>query len=134
MEQTLLIIKPDVTERNMYGRVIQRLENGRFKILAMKMVHLNKEGAKQFYEVHKDRPFFDDLVEFMTSGPIVPILLERENAISALRELVGATDPAKAACGTIRHDIGLDVQRNSVHASDAPETAQQEIVFFFGND
>ncbi len=134
MEQTLLIIKPDATERHLFGRIIQRLEDSRFKILAMKMVNLSPAGAKQFYAVHEARPFFGDLVEFMTSGPIVPILLERENAISALRELVGATDPAKAACGTIRHDIGLDVQRNSVHASDAPETAKNEIAFFFAGE
>jgi nucleoside-diphosphate kinase len=134
MEQTLLIIKPDATERHLYGRTIQRLEDSRFEILAMKMVRLNREGAEQFYAVHKDKPFYDALVEFMTSGPIVPILLERENAILALRDLVGATDPAKAVCGTIRHDIGLDVQRNSVHASDAPETARKEIAFFFGDD
>lgn len=134
MEQTLLIIKPDATERHLYGHIIQRLENSRFEILAMKMVRLSQEEARQFYAVHEGKPFYDALVEFMTSGSVVPILLERENAISALRELAGATDPAKAACGTIRHDIGLDVQRNSVHASDAPETARKEIAFFFGND
>ena len=96
------------------------------------MEKLTEEKAREFYAVHRERPFYNDLVKYMTSGPVIPILLEKENAVTGLRELIGATDPAKAACGTLRQEIALDVQSNSVHASDAPETAAVETVFFFG--
>jgi nucleoside-diphosphate kinase len=132
-ERTLLIVKPDATERHLIGHIVERLERARFTVLAMRLLTLTDQQAREFYAVHKERPFYSDLVEFMTSGPVVPVVLERDNAVAALRELVGATDPAKAACGTIRHDIGLDVQRNSVHASDGEQTAETEITFFFDN-
>jgi nucleoside-diphosphate kinase len=132
-ERTLLIVKPDATERHLIGHIVERLECARFTVLAMRLLTLTDQQAREFYAVHKERPFYSDLVEFMTSGPVVPVVLERDNAVAALRELVGATDPAKAACGTIRHDIGLDVQRNSVHASDGEQTAETEITFFFDN-
>jgi nucleoside-diphosphate kinase len=128
-----MIIKPDATERNLVGEILRRLEAARFRICEMKMVRLSADEARRFYAVHEGKPFLDDLVAFMSSGPVVPVVLEAENAIAGLRELVGATDPAKAACGTIRQNFGLDVQRNSVHASDAVETAKNEIAFFFGD-
>jgi len=133
MQRTLLIIKPDATERNLVGEILRRLEAARFRICEMKMIQLKADEARRFYAVHEGKPFLDDLVAFMSSGPVVPVVLEAENAILGLRELVGATDPAKAACGTIRQNFGLDVQRNSVHASDAVETAKNEIAFFFGD-
>jgi len=132
LERTLLIIKPDAVDRKLVGHVIGRLEKAGFKILAMRMEKLTEEKAREFYAVHRERPFYNDLVKYMTSGPVIPILLEKENAVTGLRELIGATDPAKAACGTLRQEIALDVQSNSVHASDAPETAAVETVFFFG--
>lgn len=132
MERTLLIIKPDAVERNLIGHVIGRLEKAGFKIRAMRMELLTVDKARAFYAVHKERPFYNDLVEYMTSGPVVPMLLEKKNAIADLRTLIGATDPARAACGTLRQEIARDVQCNSVHASDAPETAAVETAFFFG--
>lgn len=126
-----MIIKPDATERHLIGHIVGRLEKSRFKIVEMRMVKLTEEKARQFYAVHEGKPFLDDLVEFMISGPVVPILLEKENAVADLRTLVGATDCAKADCGTIRHEIGLDIQRNSVHASDSVENAATEIAHFF---
>jgi len=132
LEKTLLIIKPDAVERNLIGHIIGRLEKAGFTILEMKMERLTTDKARGFYAVHRERPFYNDLVEFMTSGPVVPILLEKENAVANLRVLIGATDPAKADCGTLRQEIALDVQRNSVHASDSPENAATEIAFFFG--
>ncbi|MEW6413412.1 MAG: nucleoside-diphosphate kinase [Candidatus Zixiibacteriota bacterium] len=131
MNRTLLIIKPDATERNLVGHIISRLEKARFKIVEMKMVRLTKTQARQFYAVHEGKPFLDALVEFMTSGPVVPMVLEKEGAVSQLRTLVGATNPEKADCGTIRYEIGMDIQRNSVHASDSDENAAKEIAFFF---
>ena len=133
-ERTLLIIKPDATKRNLIGEIIKRLESSRFRVLQLKMVRLKPEDARRFYAVHEGKPFLEDLVEYMSSGPVVPMMLEREDAIVRLREFVGATDPGKAACGTIRHDFGQDIQCNSVHASDAPETAKTELAFFFGDD
>lgn len=132
MERTLLIIKPDAVERNLVGHIIGRLEKAGFKIRAMRMEHLAVDKAREFYAVHKERPFYNDLVKYMTSGPVVPMLLEKKNAIADLRTLIGATDPAKAACGTLRQEIAIDVQCNSVHASDASETAAVETAFFFG--
>jgi nucleoside-diphosphate kinase len=131
MERTLLIVKPDATERNLIGQILQRVELAHFGIVDMRLVWLNSEKARMFYAVHEGKPFFDGLVEFMSSGPAVAVVLEKENAITDLRALVGTTDPAEAPCGTIRHDFGHDVQRNSVHASDAVESAAIEIEFFF---
>jgi nucleoside-diphosphate kinase len=132
MEQTLLIIKPDATERNLVGHIIGRLERARFTIKEMKLTRLTREEARRFYAVHEGKPFLDSLTAFMSSGAIVPMLLEKENAIADLRKLIGATNPANADCGTLRYEIGVDVEKNSVHASDAPETAATEIKFFFG--
>lgn len=131
MHKTLLIIKPDAVERRLAGHIISRLEHAGFKILEMRMERLTRERAEEFYSVHKGKPFYAGLVEFMSSGPVIPILLEKENAVSDLRELIGDTDPEKAACGTLRQEIALDVQKNSVHASDTPENAKIEIAFFF---
>ena len=133
MNRTLLIIKPDATDRNLLGHIISRLEKARFRIIAMNMVNLTESQAREFYAVHEGKPFIDSLVEFMTSGPVVPMVLEKDGAVADLRTLVGATDPAKADCGTLRYEIGLDVQRNSVHASDSDENAAKEIAFFFDN-
>ena len=131
LSRTLLIIKPDAVERNLIGHIISRLEQARFKIVAMRMVRLSKEEAREFYAVHKEKPFYDPLVAYMTSGLVVPMVLEKENAIDDLRALIGATDPAQAACWTIRYEVGRDVEKNSVHASDSDETAAREISFFF---
>ncbi len=131
MSRTLLIIKPDATERNLVGHVISRLEQAKFKIVAMQMMHLTKERAEGFYAVHKERPFFNSLVAFMTSGPVVPMVLEKENAVADLRTLMGATNPAEAACGTIRNEIGVNIEKNSVHGSDSEPNAKIEISYFF---
>ncbi len=131
MNRTLLIIKPDAVQRNLIGHILNRLEKARFKIVAMRMVHLSKEEAREFYSVHKERPFYHSLVDFMTSGEVVPMVLEKENAVEDLRTLVGATNPVEAACGTIRNEIGCNVEKNSVHASDSDENAAHEIAFFF---
>ncbi|HWR83174.1 MAG TPA: nucleoside-diphosphate kinase [Candidatus Deferrimicrobium sp.] len=134
MSRTLLIIKPDATERNLIGHIINRVEKARFRIVAIRMVHLAKDEAREFYAVHEERPFYNSLVQFMTSGLAVPMVLEKANAVDDLRTLVGATNPAEAACGTIRNEIGRDVEKNSVHASDSDENAAREIAFFFDRD
>lgn len=134
MDKTLLIIKPDATERNLIGHVISRLEKARFTIADIRMVNLSEEQARKFYAVHEGKPFLNDLVAFMTSGRVVPMMLEKDNAVEDLRTLIGATDPAKANCGTIRDEIGKDIEKNSVHASDSKENAQKEVAFFFGPD
>lgn len=134
MSKTLLIIKPDATERNLIGHVINRLEKARFTVADIRMVHLTDQQARRFYAVHEGKPFLDSLVAFMTSGRVVPMLLEKDNAVEDLRTLIGATDPGKAACGTIRDEIGCDIEKNSVHASDSDENAAKEISFFFGPD
>jgi len=131
MERTLLIIKPDATERNLIGHIIARLERARFRLVALKMVRLTREEAGRFYAVHRGKPFFNDLTAYMSSGVIVPMVLEKENAIADLRLLIGVTDPGEAASGTLRDEIGRDKQRNSVHASDSAESAAVEIPFFF---
>jgi nucleoside-diphosphate kinase len=131
LERTLLIVKPDALKRNLVGHIIGRLERAGFRITDMRMVHLSPELARRFYEVHEGKPFLDGLVDFMSSGPVIPVILEKEDAISDLRQLIGATDPARAACGTLRQEIALDVQKNSVHASDSLENAAKEIAFFF---
>lgn len=131
MSKTLLIIKPDATDRNLIGHIITRLEKAGFKLDQMRMVRLKEEEARKFYAVHEGKPFLDSLVAFMTSGPAVPMVLEKENAVEDLRTLIGATDPTKAACGTIRQEIALDIEKNSVHASDSDANAATEIAFFF---
>jgi nucleoside-diphosphate kinase len=132
VERTLLIIKPDAVERNLIGHIITRLERAGFRLVNMRMEQMPAEKARKFYAVHEGKPFLNDLVAYMASGPVVPMVLEKNNAVADLRILVGATNPDKAACGTIRQEIGRDVQRNSVHASDSPENAAGEIAFFFG--
>lgn len=132
MERTLLIIKPDAVKRKLIGHIIKRLEFAGFNILEMRIERLSRQRARSFYSVHEGKPFLDSLVEFMSSGPVVPILLEKENAISDLRIFIGATNPANAACGTLRQEIASNIQENSVHASDSPENAVKEIRFFFG--
>jgi nucleoside-diphosphate kinase len=131
IERTFSIIKPDAVAKNVIGEIVSRFEKNGLRIVGMKMLHLTKEQAQQFYAVHKERPFYNDLVEFMTSGPVVVQVLEGDNAISKNRELMGATNPAEAAPGTIRADFAKTVDENAVHGSDAPETAAQEIEFFF---
>lgn len=133
MSRTLLIIKPDATERNLIGHIINRLERARFKIVEMKMTRLSEEQARKFYAVHEGKPFLNDLVAFMTSGPVVPMVLEKENAVADLRTTIGATNPKEANCGTIRNEIALDIEKNSVHASDSDDNAKIEIAFFFDN-
>jgi len=131
MEKTLAIIKPDAVERNLIGKIIERIESSGFRIVAMKRVLLTKENAQGFYAVHKERPFFDELTDSMSTGPVVLMALEKENAISAWRDLMGATNPKDAAEGTIRKDFAIDLGRNSAHGSDAPDTAAFEISYFF---
>lgn len=133
MEQTLAILKPDCVKRNLIGKVLDKiLENG-FRIVALKMVKLTTETAGAFYAVHKERPFFKDLVKFMSSGTCIPIVLERQNAVPAFRELIGATDPSQALVGTIRKEFAYSKQENIIHGSDSPENAKIEISFFFSN-
>jgi len=134
IERTLSIIKPEAVARGLIGEILQKFEKAGLKIIAVKLVWLNKEKAEGFYAVHKERPFFASLTRYMSSGPVLVSVLEGEGAISKNREIMGATDPAKAAEGTIRRQWGMDVERNAVHGSDAPETATQEISFFFKPD
>jgi len=134
IERTLSIIKPEAVARGLIGDILQKFEKAGLKIIAARLVRLNKEKAEEFYAVHKERPFFASLTQYMSSGPVLVSVLEGEGAISKNREIMGATDPAKAAEGTIRRQWGMDVERNSVHGSDAPETAAQEISFFFKPD
>lgn len=131
MEQTLAIIKPDATGRSLTGRILALLEEAGFRIIAIRSLHLSEAQAREFYAVHRERPFYGELVEFMTSGQVVPVLLERDNAVARLREVIGATDPAEAEGGTVRALYAESKGRNSIHASDAPETAVEEIRFFF---
>jgi nucleoside-diphosphate kinase len=130
-ERTLAIIKPDALERNLTGKIIHKLEENGFKIVALKMVVLSKGKAQAFYHVHADRPFFDSLTDFMSSGPVVALALEAEAAIDRLRELMGTTNPQEAAEGTIRKEFAINVERNSIHGSDSPTSASIEIPFFF---
>ncbi|MEJ5350267.1 MAG: nucleoside-diphosphate kinase [Melioribacteraceae bacterium] len=129
--RTLAILKPDCVRKNLIGKVITHIQEAGFKILAMKMVKLTPDAAKGFYEVHKERPFFNDLIAYMTSGPCVPIVLEKENAVEEFRKLIGATDPAKAEEGTIRKLYADNIQENIVHGSDSNENAAKEISHFF---
>ncbi len=131
IERTLSIIKPDATARNLTGQINARFEAAGLRIVAQRRVRLTRAQAEGFYAVHRERPFFDSLCEFMTSGPVVLQVLEGENAIEKNREVMGATDPAKAADGSIRKDFGVSIEANSCHGSDAPETAAKEIAYFF---
>ncbi|MEJ2769499.1 nucleoside-diphosphate kinase [Mycetohabitans sp. B46] len=131
IERTLSIIKPDAVAKNVIGQIYSRFEHAGLKIIAARMVHLSRADAEKFYAVHKERPFFKDLVEFMVSGPVMIQVLEGEGAIAKNRELMGATDPKKAEKGTIRADFADSIDANAVHGSDAPETAAVEIAFFF---
>ena len=134
IERTLSIIKPEAVARGLIGEILQKFEKAGLKIIAAKLFWLNKEKAEGFYAVHKERPFFASLTQYMSSGPVLVSVLEGEGAIAKNREIMGATDPAKAAEGTIRRQWGMDVEKNTVHGSDAPETAAQEISFFFAPD
>ena len=131
VEQTLSIIKPDAVAKNVVGEIYSRFEKAGLKVVAAKMARLSRSDAEGFYAVHKGRPFFNDLVEFMISGPVMIQVLEGENAIQKNRDLMGATDPKKAAAGTIRADFAQSIDANAVHGSDAPETAQVEVAYFF---
>ena len=133
MERTLSIIKPDAVKKNAIGRILARFEDAGLKIVAAKMTHLSKTEAEKFYAVHRERPFFKDLVAFISSGPVLVQVLEGENAIAKNREIMGATDPKKAAKGTIRADFADSIDANAVHGSDAPDTAKAEVAFFFKN-
>ncbi len=134
VEQTLSIIKPDGVEKNLIGEIYSRFESAGLEVVAARMMHLSKEQAQGFYVVHKDRPFFDDLVSYMTSGPVVVQTLRGENAVARNRDIMGATNPADADPGTIRADHAASIEENIVHGSDAAETAAVEIAFFFGDD
>lgn len=131
IEQTLAIIKPDGVARNLIGRIIGRIEERGLIVKALKMTHLSKKQAEGFYAVHIQRPFFEGLTTFVSEGPVVLMILSGEGAISSWRDLMGATDPAKAAPGTIRRDFGISIERNTTHGSDGPETAAFEIAYFF---
>jgi nucleoside-diphosphate kinase len=131
VEQTLSIIKPDAVKKNVIGQIIARFEKAGLRVVAARMTHLSRAEAEGFYAVHRERPFFKDLVEFMISGPVLIQVLEGENAIALNRELMGATDPKKAAKGTIRADFADSIDANAVHGSDGPETARKEIAYFF---
>ena len=134
VERTLSIVKPDAVGRNLIGEILRRFETAGLKIVAGKLLRLTPERARAFYAVHKERPFFAGLCTYMSSGPIFVSVLEGENAIMKNREIMGATDPTKAAPGTIRKDLGKDVEQNAVHGSDGPDTAASEIAFFFRPD
>jgi nucleoside-diphosphate kinase len=131
IEQTLGIIKPDAVGRGLVGKILARIEEQGFRLRALKLVYLSKQAAQRFYQVHAERPFYDSLTTYMSSGPVVPMLLERDNAIQSLRDLMGATNPQQAALGTLRRDYGENIERNAIHGSDAAATAAVEIAFFF---
>ncbi len=130
-ERTLAIIKPDAVRRNVVGDIITAITHAGFRIVGMKLVRLTKEQAESFYEVHRGRPFFEELTRFMSSGPVVVMVLEKERAVEEFRALIGATDPAEAAPGTIRRRFGTSKGENAIHGSDSPENAVREIAFFF---
>ena len=134
VERALSIIKPDAVAKNVIGEIYSRFEKSGLQIIAARMIQLSREQAEGFYAVHKERPFFNDLVEFMISGPVMVQCLEGENAITMNRQLMGATNPKEAEAGTIRADFADSIDANAVHGSDAPETAEVEIAYFFGND
>lgn len=131
IERTFSIIKPDAVKKNLVGKILAHIETSGLKIIGTRMIHLSDAQAKEFYAVHKERPFYPDLVRYMTSGPVVVSCLEGENAVAKYREIMGATDPAKAASGTIRKLYAENIEANAVHGSDAVETAKNEVAFFF---
>lgn len=131
MERTFAIIKPDAVERNIIGKVLEKVESAGFRVVGLKKILLSKKEAEGFYYVHKERPFFNDLCSFMSRSPVVVLVLERENAIAKWREVMGATNPANADAGTIRKELGLSIEENTVHGSDSPESAAFEIPYFF---
>ena len=134
MERSLVLIKPDAMQRGLAGTIITRLEGQGLKLVALKMLHMDKVLAEQHYAIHKDKPFFNDLVDYISSAPIIATVFEGEGVVELIRKTMGATDPAKAEAGTIRGDFGLDIGRNSVHGSDSVETAEKEIKLFFSED
>lgn len=135
MERSLVLIKPDAMQRRLAGTVISRLEGQGLKLVALKMLHLDKALAERHYAIHAGKPFFEDLISYITSTPIIASVFEGEGAVEVIRKIMGATDPSKAGPGTIRSDFGLDIQRNTVHSSDSIETAEHEIeLFFTGNE
>ena len=134
VERTLSIIKPDAVARNVIGKIYSRFEDQGLRIIAARMLHLSRTQAEQFYAIHRERPFYQELVAYMTSGPVMAQVLEGDDAIAMNREIMGATDPKKAAPGTLRAEFAESITRNAVHGSDAPETAAVEIAFFFGQD
>jgi nucleoside-diphosphate kinase len=131
IEQTLSIIKPDAVGQNQIGNIIEYFEREGLSVIAARMLHMTKDQARSFYAIHKDRPFFDELVEFMTSGPIFTMVLEGDNAVLKNRQIMGTTDPSKAAPGTIRADFATSIEKNAIHGSDSPQNAKIEIGFFF---
>jgi nucleoside-diphosphate kinase len=133
IERTLAILKPDAVKKRIVGKILDRIEEEGFEIVEMKMVRLTKDGARAFYAVHKGKPFFEGLTDFMSSCGIVVMALERENAIAHWRQVMGETDPARAQVGTLRRTYGFSIERNAVHGSDAPQTAETEISYFFKN-
>jgi nucleoside-diphosphate kinase len=134
LERTFSIIKPDATRRNLTGKIVAKLEEGGLRVVAQKRIRMTREQAEGFYAVHRERPFFGELVEFMMSGPVVVQVLEGENAVARNREIMGATNPKEARPGTIRAEFAESIGENSVHGSDGPDTARQEIEFFFSKD
>jgi len=134
LERTFSIIKPDATRRNITGKIIDRIESAGLRVIASKRIQMSRAQAEEFYGVHRERPFFGELVDFMISGPVVVQVLEGENAIARYRDVMGATNPANAAPGTIRKDFAESIEANSVHGSDSPETAAVEIKFFFNDN
>lgn len=131
MQMTLAILKPDSVQAGNAGKILAHLEGKGFKLRGLKVLRLADMQAREFYAVHKERPFYDDLVRFMTSGPVIPVALERDNAVAYLREVMGATDSEKAEAGTIRNLYGTNIERNAIHGSDSPENAANELAFFF---
>ena len=134
MERSLVLVKPDAVQRALAGQIISRLENKGLKIVAMKMLHMDTDSAQRHYAIHKGKAFFDELVGFITSSPIIAIAFQGENAVQIIRQMIGETDPAKAPAGTIRGDFGIDVAHNLVHGSDSPEIASKEIDLFFSRE
>jgi len=134
MERSLVLIKPDAMERGLAGTLLSRLESLGLKLVALKMLHMDKRLAQEHYAIHRDKPFFDGLVNYISSAPIVAAVFEGEQAVEVIRRAMGATDPARAEAGTIRKDFGIDIERNTIHGSDSAETAEREIKLFFSED
>ncbi len=134
LERSLVLVKPDATKRNLSGEIISRFEKAGLKIVGMKLLHMDKNLAKRHYAVHEGKPFFNSLVDYITSAPIVAVVFEGDNAVERIRKIMGSTDPAKADKGTVRADFGVDIQNNAVHGSDSPENAAKEIALFFKKD